>query len=127
MHRFLSPLCFLSMVVSAWAAREALSLLKFRQLLFSFICHIVKSQRWRSGLERVRALAPQAEGWVFESQPQQTQVVKTGSDSSTAKRSTLDMIVTDPRRWPSYSDVQCHSRCGTLKNPRCFNGHVCRA
>ena len=28
----------------------------------------------------VRALAPEAEGWVFESQPRQTQVVKTGSD-----------------------------------------------
>ena len=27
------------------------------------------------------------EGWVFESQPQQTQVVKVGSDSSTANRS----------------------------------------
>ena len=34
----------------------------------------------------VRAMAPQAEGWVFESQPRHTYVVKTGSDSSTAKR-----------------------------------------
>ena len=29
---------------------------------------------------------PQAEGMVFESQPRQTLVVKTGSDNSTAKR-----------------------------------------
>ena len=29
----------------------------------------------------VRVFAPQAEGWVFESQQRQTQVVKTGSDS----------------------------------------------
>ena len=34
--------------------------------------------------QRVRAFATQAEGWVFESHPRQTQVVKTGSDSSTA-------------------------------------------
>ena len=34
----------------------------------------------------VRAFAPQAEGWVFESKLQQTVVVKTRSDSSTAKR-----------------------------------------
>ena len=33
----------------------------------------------------VRTLAPQAEGWVFESQPQQI----TGSDSSIAKRSEM--------------------------------------
>ena len=41
----------------------------------------------------VRAFAPQAEGWVFESQPRQTQVAKTGSDSSTAKRSDIDVNV----------------------------------
>ena len=45
-----------------------------------------------------RALAPQAEGWVFESQPLQTQVVKTGSDRSTVKRSALGVSVTCPRR-----------------------------
>ena len=33
----------------------------------------------------VRALAPQAVGWVFESQSRQNQIVKTGSESSTAK------------------------------------------
>ena len=45
----------------------------------------------------VRAFAPQAEGWVIESQQRQTQVVKTGSDSSTAKRSALDVSVMGPR------------------------------
>ena len=35
----------------------------------------------------VRALAPQAEGWVFESG--QRHIVKTGSDSSTAERSAI--------------------------------------
>ena len=37
----------------------------------------------------VRALAPQAEGWVFESQSWQTQIVRTSSDSPTAKRSAI--------------------------------------
>ena len=41
----------------------------------------------------VRALAPQAEGWVFEFQPRQTYVVKTG-----AKRSAKGVSVTGPRR-----------------------------
>ena len=42
----------------------------------------------------VRALASQAEDWVFESQPRQALVVKTGSDSSTSKRSALNVSVT---------------------------------
>ena len=46
----------------------------------------------------VRAFAPQAEGWVFEFQPRQTHVIKTGSDSSTAKRSSIGVSVTGPRR-----------------------------
>ena len=66
-----------------------------------------------------RAFAPQAEGWVFESQPWQTLVVKTGSDRSTAKRSALGVSVTGPRRWPLWTDPPCHSRSGTLKNPHC--------
>ena len=41
----------------------------------------------------VRAFAPQAEGWVFESQPRQTLVVKIGSDSSTVKRSALGLCL----------------------------------
>ena len=46
----------------------------------------------------VRTLATQAEGWVFESQPRQTEVVKTYSDSSTAKRSELGVSATGHRR-----------------------------
>ena len=45
----------------------------------------------------VRVFAPQAEGWVFETQPRQTLVVKTGSDSSTAKRSAIAASVTGTR------------------------------
>ena len=48
--------------------------------------------------QSVKALAPLAEGSIFESLPQQTKVVKTGSDSSTAKRSALGVNVTGPRR-----------------------------
>ena len=46
----------------------------------------------------VRALASQAECLVFESQQRQTQVVKTGSDNSTAKRSAIGVSVKGPRR-----------------------------
>ena len=46
----------------------------------------------------VSALAPKAAGWVFESQPQQTLVIKTGNDSSTAKHATIGASVTGPRR-----------------------------
>ena len=45
----------------------------------------------------VRAFALHAEGWVFKSQPRQTKVVKTRSDRSTAKRSTIDASVKCPR------------------------------
>ena len=38
----------------------------------------------------VRALAPQAKGWVFESQSRQALVVKTISDRSTAKHSLIE-------------------------------------
>ena len=48
----------------------------------------------------VRAFAPQVEGWVFESQWWQTQVVKTGTDSCTAKRSAIGVSVKGPQRWP---------------------------
>ena len=37
--------------------------------------------------QSVRASAPQAEGWMFESQQRYTLVVKTGRDRSNAKRS----------------------------------------
>ena len=48
----------------------------------------------------VRTFAPQAEVWVFESLLRQTLLVKTGSDSSTAKRSAIGVSVTGPRRMP---------------------------
>ena len=54
----------------------------------------------RAVAQWVRAFAPQADGRVFESQPRQTKVVKTGSDSSNAKRSEMGASVTGPRRWP---------------------------
>ena len=38
-----------------------------------------------------RPFASQAEGWFFECQPQQTLVVKTGSDCSFAKRSAIEV------------------------------------
>ena len=44
----------------------------------------------------VRALTLQSEGRGVESQPRQTQVVKTGSDSSTAKRSAIGVSITGP-------------------------------
>ena len=46
----------------------------------------------------VRAFDPPAEGWMFGSQPPQTQVAKTGRHSSTAKRSALGVSVKGPRR-----------------------------
>ena len=40
-----------------------------------------------------KSAASQAEGWVFESQPRRTYVVKSDSDSSTAKRSAIVLRV----------------------------------
>ena len=48
----------------------------------------------------VRAFALCAEGWVFESQPPQALVVKTGSDSSTAKHWATNVNVTGLQRLP---------------------------
>ena len=45
--------------------------------------------------------------------------VKIGSDDSTAKCSATGVSVTGPRRWPFLTDVLCHSRFDTLKNPQC--------
>ena len=46
----------------------------------------------------VRAITSQTEGWAFESQPRRTLVVKTGIDSSTAKRSAIGVSVTGPMK-----------------------------
>ena len=45
-----------------------------------------------------RAFTSKADVWVLESQPRQTYVEKTGSDSSTVKRSAIGVSVTGPRR-----------------------------
>ena len=42
-----------------------------------------------------KSVGPTTEGWMFESQPRQT--VKTGSDSSTAKRWATSVSGTGPR------------------------------
>ena len=44
--------------------------------------------------EWVIALAPQAECFVFDSRSRKTSVIKTGSNSSTAKRSAVDETFT---------------------------------
>ena len=49
----------------------------------------------RGGGTVSQTVRPQAEGWVFESQPRQTLVVKTDSDSSTANHSTIGVSVLD--------------------------------
>ena len=49
-------------------------------------------------VQSVRAFISHAEGWLFKSRPRKTQVVKTGSDSSTVKRSAISVSVTGPRR-----------------------------
>ena len=48
--------------------------------------------------QRVKAFTSQEEDWLFESHPRQTYVVKTGSDISTAKRSSIGVCVTGPRK-----------------------------
>ena len=48
----------------------------------------------RCGSACARAFAPQAEGWVFESQPRKNLAVKTSNDSSTAKRLAIGVSVT---------------------------------
>ena len=48
--------------------------------------------------QSVRAFNLHATGWMFESQPQPTEVVKTGGDISTAKPSATSVCVTGPRK-----------------------------
>lgn len=49
-------------------------------------------------LQLVRAFALHAEDRILKFRSLQAQVVKTGSGSSTAKRSAVGVNVTDPRR-----------------------------
>ena len=64
-------------------------------MLFIYV-HI---KGYRCG-DAVRAFSSHAEGWLFESQPRQILVVKSGIDSSTAKRLATGVSVTGPRRLP---------------------------
>ena len=60
------------------------------------VCLFFLPQRWGSRLN-----LPSCMRTVDVcSHPRQTQVVKTGRDSSTAKRSATGVSVTGPRRWP---------------------------
>ena len=65
--------------------------------------------------QSVRAFASHAVGKVFESQPRRTQIVKTGSDSSSAKCSAIGVSVTV--KWHmiifSYSKINwlIHNKC----------------
>ena len=64
----------------------------------------------------VTVVASQAEGWVFESEPRRTEVEKTGSGSSTAKRLAIGVSATGPRSGPLQIDTPCHSMLAR-KNP----------
>ena len=68
--------------------------------LGSKLCINVDFSIWLTAAvaQGVRALAPQEEGWMFESQSRQTLVVKTGIDLSTAKCSAIGVNVTGPLR-----------------------------
>ena len=75
--------------------------LQHSELIYEFIVHTVwhkHTQLTAAEAHCVRALALQADGWVFESKPRQTLFVKTSNDSSTAKRSAIGVSVTGPRR-----------------------------
>ena len=63
-----------------------------------FMYDVSRPARATGIVHRLERLPRNAEGWVFESQSRQTQFVKTGCDSSTAKRSATGAIVTGPRR-----------------------------
>ena len=76
-----------------------------------------QSRRWLSRLSR--ACASHAEGWVIECQPRQTWVVKTGSDSSTAKQSaTVSMSVTGLRIGRKTPNKQINKQKINLKKTR---------
>ena len=70
-------------------------------------------------------MAPQAEGWLFESQPRQTYVVKTASDSSTAKRPAIgvSVMVLGENHYKRIHVTVDVARQITLM----LNGHECRA
>ena len=71
----------------------------------------------------VIALAPQAECCVFQSQPQ---VVKRGSDSSTAKRSAKCVSVTGSSEMTIINGSPVSQWVWQAKKPSLLNGHNCR-
>ena len=103
------PLCHVWIKLAQWFWKRR-SLYCF--LVFDII-YIWRRASW------VRVLAQQAEGWYSNPSRDKPKSSKTGSDSSTAKRSAIGVSVTGPRRWPLRTDAPCHSRCGTIKDPQC--------
>ena len=74
-------------------------------------------------VQLVRAFAFEAQGWVFESQPWQTQVIKTGSDNFTAIRcechGSSEMTIINEGPMSQY--------VRQAKEPLLLNGHEWRA
>ena len=68
--------------------------------------------------QSVRTVAPHAEGWLFETQPRQTEVGKIGCVSH-CKMLGNRCECHGSSKMTIIMDVPCHSRCGTLKNPHC--------
>ena len=68
----------------------------------------------------------QAEGLVLESQPGQIKVVKTGSDSSTDKRSAIVVSVTGPQN-DHYKRMSRVTVSVAAKESSLLNVHQCRA
>ena len=61
-------------------------LLSFIHCLMSYVNSLSQSKMFAAAVAQwVRPFARQTEGWVFEPQPRQIVVIKTGSDTSTAK------------------------------------------
>ena len=69
----------------------------------------------RTGLRQIKN--SQVYNKLAESWPQQTLVVKTGSESSPAKRSATGASVTGSHRSAFSTDALCISKCGMLRNP----------
>ena len=81
---------------------------KTSHITTEFMFLFLTPRRWRIWLECSPCMRAAIK--VFNSQPRQKHV-RTGSDSSTAKCSTIGVIVTD---------VPYQSTYGTLKNPHCW-------
>ena len=83
--------------------------------LTNLLCDNEESRRWHRGLKRLSRKRK-----VRCSNPNHDrQVLKTGSDSSTAYRLTIIVSVTSPRIQPFQEEVPQHSRCDTLQIIHC--------